>query len=265
MDRDQQGPARWPKTKGVGLTPLDDLALLTIDLDVLFVMSTSGRIARVNSPDGEPGPRAVVAGCRDGNLVRLRHDVGEPTARHITALVHSEPPWSDPASPPGCLAALVSLLSREAPVESVSRGIIYLLPPGLRRPAGVQIVSGDEPEGRRLLERIACEGTPRTLLDAGFKGVDDFWAPWCVALERGEIAATAFAARLGTFGAEVGVYTFPSFRGRGLAAAVTARWSSLATLADRRLFYSTQTTNRSSQRVAERLGLVRLGASLSVT
>jgi predicted GNAT family acetyltransferase len=116
-----------------------------------------------------------------------------------------------------------------------------------------------------LLDRLARDGPPQVLADAGFKSVDDFWAPWCVALEDGEVAATAFAARLGPFGAEVGVYTFPGFRGRGLASAVTACWSSLAGLAGRNLFYSTQTTNRSSRRVAERLGLVRLGASLSLT
>jgi GNAT superfamily N-acetyltransferase len=243
---------------------MDELALLAVDLDASFVMSTSGRIARVNSPDGEPAPRAVLAGCGSGNLVRVRHDVGEPTARDIIALVGSEPPWSDPASPPGCLAALVSLLSREAPVEKVTRGIIYRLPRGLQRPAEIQIVSGEEAEGRRWLERLAREGTPQVLQDAGFKSVGDFWAPWCVALEGGEIAATAFAARLGRVGAEVGVYTFPGYRGRGFAAAVTTHWSSLAELADRRLFYSTQTTNLSSQRVAERLGLARLGASLSI-
>jgi hypothetical protein len=244
---------------------VDELALLAVDLDALFVTSTSGRIARVNSPDGEPAPRAVLAGGRSGNLIRLRHDVGEATARAITALVQSEPPWSDPASPPGCLPTLLSLLSREAPVERVSRGIIYVLPRSLPCPAEIRIVSGEEAEGRRWLERLAREGAPQALRDAGFKGVGDFWAPWCVALESGEIAATAFAARLGPVGAEVGVYTFPGFRGRGLAAAVTAHWSSLAELADRRLFYSTQTTNRSSQRVAERLGLARLGASVAVT
>ncbi len=243
----------------------DLLRLLAIDLDTLFVMSPGGRIAGVNSPDGEAGPRLILAGCGAGNLARLRHDVSEATASDIAAVMEGEPPWSDSGSPPRCLSALVALLSRESPVQSVTRGIICVLPHAVRYATNVSIVSSEEAEGRRWLERLAREGTPRALRDAGFKGVDDFWAPWCVALEGGEIAATAFAARLGPLGAEVGVYTFPGFRGRGLAAAVTARWSSLACLAGRCLFYSTQTTNRSSQRVAQRLGLARLGASLSIT
>jgi hypothetical protein len=49
-----------------------------------------------------------------------------------------------------------------------------------------------------------------------------------------------------------------------LAAAVTAGWSRLDSLAGRDLFYSTSTANRSSQRVAERLGLPRLGARLAI-
>lgn len=244
---------------------LDLLRLLAVDLDTSFLMSPGGRIARVNSPDGEPGPRLVLVGCGGGNLARLRHDVSEATARDIAVVMEGEPPWSDSSSPPRCLPALVALLSRAAPVQNVTRGIICVLPHAVRYPTNVSIVSSEEVEGRQWLERLARDGTPRALREAGFKGVDDFWAPWCVALEGGEIAATAFAARLGPLGAEVGVYTFPGFRGRGLAAAVTARWSSLAELAERRLFYSTQTTNLSSQRVMERLGLARLAASLSVT
>jgi len=119
-------------------------------------------------------------------------------------------------------------------------------------------------EGERLLQGLARDGMAPHLVKAGFVGLGDFWEPWCVALIAGEIAAMAFAARIGPFGADVGVYTFPGFRGRGLAAAVTAAWSSLPELADRTLFYSTHLANRSSRRVIERLGLRRIGLSLSI-
>ena len=241
------------------------LALLTLDLNVLFVMSESGRIVRVNSPDAEPPPRCVLAGCCSGNLVRLRDDVGERTALEVAALVGDQPPWFDPFRTPPCLDPLVRLLSREAAVEAITRGIIYTMPNGVaHKPGAIPLVCDHAPEGRALAARLASEGMPQAVVDAGFFGVDDFWPPWCVALDGGDIASVAFAARLGTRAAEVGVYTLPGCRGRGLAGAVTARWSSLAELADRRLFYSTLVTNGSSQRVAERLGLARLGASLSL-
>ncbi|MGH7925599.1 MAG: GNAT family N-acetyltransferase, partial [Candidatus Binatus sp.] len=107
---------------------------------------------------------------------------------------------------------------------------------------------------------------PGYMVEAGFKSVADFWEPWCVALDGndGEIASMAFAARLGDAGAEIGVYTFPKYRGRGLAAAVTASWSSMPSLNRRALFYSTAKSNRSSQQVAARLGLRRIGASIRI-
>src|SRR5208282_6141236 len=116
-----------------------------------------------------------------------------------------------------------------------------------------------------MLARFADQGVPQPMFDAGFKGVGDFWEPWCVAVERDEIASIAFAARLSDVGAEIGVYTFPKFRAQGFAAAVTASWSSMPSLAARELFYSTQRSNRSSQRVAARLGLRLIGASLRIS
>ena len=107
-------------------------------------------------------------------------------------------------------------------------------------------------------------GMPIHLIDAGFVSVNDLWEPWCIAIADGKVASIAFAARLADKGAEVGVYTFPSFRGRGYAAAV-AGWASVPELRDRTLFYGTSETNTSSQRVAERLGLPMLGRYVTIT
>jgi predicted GNAT family acetyltransferase len=105
---------------------------------------------------------------------------------------------------------------------------------------------------------------PLHLVEAGFATLEDFWAPWCAATVDGVIAALCFAARIGPRGLEAGVYTFAAFRGQGLAAAVTAAWSSLPELADKALFYSTSLDNHSSQRVAKRLGLRRFAISLAL-
>jgi predicted GNAT family acetyltransferase len=125
-------------------------------------------------------------------------------------------------------------------------------------------VRSDTPAGERLLARLAREGLPKSLIHAGFLGLGDFWWPWCVAMEGHEIAAMAFTPRLGETGAEIGVFTFPAFRSQGFAAAATAGWSSLPSLAGRALIYSTRLTNRSSRRVAERLGLHPIGARVRI-
>src|SRR5260370_2867752 len=115
-----------------------------------------------------------------------------------------------------------------------------------------------------MLARLADGGMPDYMQTAGFKGAGDFWEPWCVALDAGEIASMAFAARLGVSGAELGVYTFPKYRGRGLAAAVTAAWSSLPSLNHHPLFYSTSKSNRAAQRVIPRSSMRLIGTSVRI-
>ena len=63
-----------------------DLRLLHVDGDTLFVMSSSGRIERQNDPDCSPGPRLFFAGCPNGNIVRVRHDVEHQIAQRLLAI-----------------------------------------------------------------------------------------------------------------------------------------------------------------------------------
>lgn len=241
----------------------EDLRLLHVDVDTMFVMSSSGRIERENDPDCSSGPRLFFAGCPFGNITRVRYDVDDRIARRVLEVAAKEPPWRDPDAMPRCVEKIVELLSVGQPGIPA---LIYRLPNGLRHEHPASIVRGDSAAGREMLARLADSGMPDYMVDAGFKDTADFWEPWCVALEGNgsEIASMAFAARLGDAGAEIGVYTFPKYRGRGFAAAVTASWSSLPSLKQRALFYSTDKSNRSSQRVAARLGLRRIGASVRI-
>jgi GNAT acetyltransferase-like protein len=242
----------------------DDLRLLRVDLDTMFVMSASGRIERENDPDRSPGPQLFFAGCPFGNVARVRYDVDDRAAQRVLDLAAKAPPWRDLDSLPAGVEKIVELLSGDQPAEALVAHLIYKLPNGLRYEHPAPIVRGDSPEGRTMLARLAERGMPEYMVDAGFKDTRDLWEPWCVALDGGEIASIAFAARLSAVGAEVGVYTFPKYRGRGFAAAVTASWASLESLNRRALFYSTAKSNRSSQRVASRLGLRRIGSSFRI-
>src|SRR5690606_28612580 len=120
-------------------------------------------------------------------------------------------------------------------------------------------------EGARLEETLIRDGMQPDLVEMGFRQVSDLWAPWCLALQDGQIASLAFAARLGGGGAELGLATLPAFRGRGLAAAATAGWSALPALAGRTLFYSTAASNLASQRVVAKLGLKFIGPTMSIS
>jgi hypothetical protein len=242
----------------------DTLRLLAIVTATKFVLSGSGRILRENDPDQSPGPRFFVAGCPMGNLAYVRHDVSDRTAARMLHLLGAEPPWSNPQALPISFLEVMDLLARETPVTSVEASLIYALPQVEAAGIGPRFICSGSDEGAELLARFQQAGLPQHLIDAGFVGICDFWAPWCVAIDGDAIAAFAFAARLGVRGAEVGVYTFPGWRSRGFAAAVTAKWSSLPGLLGRELFYSANVSNKSSQRVAGRLGLSQFAVGLRV-
>ena len=247
----------------INASTAEDLRLLHVDIDTMFVMSASGRIERENDPDCSPGPQVFFVGCLFGNIARVRYDVDDAIAVRIIEVAAKEAPWRDPDAMPACVGKIVELLSGQS-AETVASHLIYRLPNDVKYEHAAAIVRGDSKEGRQMLARLADRGMPDYMRDAGFKGVGDFWEPWCVAMDGSEIASIAFAARLGEMGAEIGVYTFPTYRGRGLAAAVTAAWASMPSLNRRALFYSTSNTNRSSQRVAARLGLRLIGASFRI-
>ena len=242
----------------------EDFRLLALDAETGFVHATNGRILRTGSPDGGQAPRVFFAGCAGGTILRIRQDVSDQTAADLEALATAEPPWVDPQALPACLAAMIERLSRDAPAEAAAPALYFQLPKATAFSSDVAIIRSDTPQGGRLLARLARDGMPPHLAAAGFAGLTDFWAPWCAAMAGEDIAALCFAARLGPRGAAVGIYTFPGYRGRGLAAAVTAAWSAMPALAERTLSYSALRTNRSSLRVAERLGLRRFGLSVSI-
>jgi RimJ/RimL family protein N-acetyltransferase len=243
---------------------MTDIELLALDAAASFVLTGGGRILRTNSPASEPPPRLHVARCSGGNVLHLRRDVGESAARALEALVADEPPLRDPDGDPVHLDAYVQIIAAEAPVERRELGLAWIFPEHLDYASPVPLICSHTPEGDRLLAHFEAEGMPAELVALGFVDTAEFWPPWCVALDGEEIASIAFAARLGPAAAETGVATVPALRGRGFAAAATAGWASHPALSGHTLFYSTSRENRSSQRVAERLGLRFLGATFTI-
>jgi hypothetical protein len=248
---------------------MNDLELLALEAETIFVLTKSGRILRRNSPDVRPdqaaGPRLRLAGCGSGNLLPLRDDVRLETASAIEAFVADEPALALQDSTPVHMDDYVVLLGTDQPIQHSDLGLLWVFPHRLVFAHPARLVTSDTHEGDELLARLTEQGMPDYLVAAGFVDVGEFWAPWCVAFEGDQIASIAFAAGLGPKSAEVGVYTFPVFRGGGYAAASTAGWASLPALRGQALFYGTSQTNASSRRVTQRLGLRFLGATLTIS
>jgi hypothetical protein len=244
------------------LTQTGEPQLLATQAATLFDLTESGRLRRENSPDRSPAPRLWLAGSTAGNVVRLRDDVPSRIAHAVEALARRERPLAEADAVPAHLDDYVELLGVEGSVEAVSRSLTYAVPSPLRYEHAVHVVASGSPDGETLYAQLAAEGMPAALAELGFVDAGHLWPPWCAALDAGAIVSVAFAARLSSLGAEVGVVTIPSSRGRGFAAAATAGWASLPSLRDRVRLYSTDLRNVSSRRVAERLRLPFVGSSL---
>jgi hypothetical protein len=236
--------------------------LLSLDAAAMFVTDASGRLVRQNDPERSAAPLMHFSGCETGNLFFLRSDVSAPVAQQISAIVAREPPFAALGARPLFIERYQELLGLDTPVPERSYAQIHHLPRGISFEHHATIVKQGTAEGDKLFAELKRHGLPAALRAMGFADVSHFWEPWCVALLRGDIAAIAFAARLGDTGAEIGVATLPAFRGRKLAAAVTAGWSSLPQLGTRELFYSTTRDNIASQHVIARLDLPLVGVSV---
>jgi hypothetical protein len=244
-----------------------DAELLAIQFRTTFVFERPGRMSATNDPDRSPAPRFALFGCASGNLHGVRVDVTDALAAQLMRLAASEPPLDgqSSAAAPAHLNRYIELLSRDAPVPEPRLGASYVLPNNLAYPHDVRLICSNSVEGRELRATLAARGVPAGLAEMGFADISAFWEPWCVALQDGEVASVAFAARLSETGAALGLATSPGLRGRGYGTAATAGWTRMPALRSHALFYSTDRTNISSRRVAARLGLRFLGASLELS
>jgi hypothetical protein len=241
-----------------------DAELLVVQFRTTFVFEHSGRLSTTNDPDRSPAPGFALFGCVSGNVCGVRADVAEDVAAQLMRFAASEPPFVDRSGASMHFDRYIELLSRDARVPEPRLGLTYVLPNDISHRHDGRVVCSDSVEGQGVRAALAAQGIPGGLAEMGFGDVSELWAPWCVALHQGEVASVAFAARLSETGASLGLATAPGLRGRGYAAAATAGWARMPALRSRALFYHTDRTNLSSQRVVARLGLRFLGASLEL-
>lgn len=249
---------------GAAAPALSALSLINIEFETRFTLTPTGRIERETDPDRSPGPLMFLAGCDGGALVKFGHELADDLVAELKALTTEEPPLSRPGQAPVHIEQCLELLAAFGPLQN-HPGLSFHLPHRSQARVSAPLIASGTAEGDLLQATLTREGMPPALVEMGFRDAKDLWAPWCLALQDGEIASLAFAARLGGGAAELGLATLPAFRGLGLAAAATAGWSALPSLADRTLFYSTATSNLASQRVVAKLGLKFIGPTWGIS
>ena len=201
------------------------------------------------------GPRLVIATAVDGVATAFGAEVPDALVDRMQKTVVRMPALNDPAQPPAALEACRQLFTDHGGPVAVSSGPSYVVEGPIAFESAAEIVSSVSTDIGRL--RDANPGNWEA--DEWNDLLDGVLGPWAMAWRGDQVIAICHTARNADHAVEAGTWTHPDFRGQGHAAAVTAAWAPLVAAGGRIVFYSTSADNRSSQRVAARLGLRPIG------
>jgi RimJ/RimL family protein N-acetyltransferase len=202
----------------------------------------------------ETGPELVIACAADAIRARIASVVPPSFASTIHAEVQRAAPSTYPLLVERLRRGLEDALGAAIVVGPAS-GPTFILDRHVAFTAGARLIRFDSPEVATL--RKANPG--KWEADEWEDLLDGRLGAWVVAVVDTRVASICHTPICNAQAAEAGVWTHPAFRGNGYAAACTAEWATIMRPSGRLLFYSTACSNRSSQRVAARLGLQQIG------
>lgn len=226
---------------------LSDLELF--DLNAGMSLDERGRL---KESDG-----VTIASASEGGRMFIGDKIPDPLADELRTAFSSRPPGGDPPSEPEVVSTCHGIL--EARIGSTTKrcGPYYVIPRGCSFISDVLIETsvGEAPAHLRAANPGNWEADEwGDLLDNSLHG------PWAMAVVGDRVVSICHTPRpMSPDAAECGTWTDPEFRGRGYAAATVVAWAAILEPTGRQLFYSTDSSNLSSQRVAERLGLRLIG------
>ena len=196
-------------------------------------------------------PPSVVIGQADaGMIIEVRDDLDPVLAEQVGAIV------AELGLPAGS-AAIVELLQRSLGRIEVTVGPGYDArdPKPQPTPAIGALIRSDDPDPAVGGLRVPVTWEP----DEWSELLAGAYGPWAMITDVDRVVSICHSARVATDGVEAGTWTAPEARGLGLAAAATAAWAEACRSLPGDVFYSTDSNNRASQRVAARLGLPLIG------
>ena len=252
-----------------------ELAALGLRSELLFTQDARGRLLRVRETAGAEAPRFYLARGPLANVWRFRADLPREVVVRLARLAGKERPLSGPGfgldgarsadvthPPPERMEAFRQALRAHGEIRHEYRG------PAFRFPATVPADPDPATDGE-LVHLDARREADRLLLmsldDPGGWTLSDLATPSellpqtdCFAIVRGgELVSACWTSRfLSGVGAEAGVHTRASERGRGFAPRVVNAWARAMRESGTEPRYSTEWTNAASLAVARRLGLV---------
>jgi len=221
------------------VTPDLQLRTIYIQRPLAREVVDSHRFTATTEPNPRPANLFVLIRGASSVVWGVRDDVPEEIADELDRLASEEPPVRDFQAPPLHADAYLSLVGGQT-----FSGPAYTFPDTIVQPSDVTVV--DE----------------LNLLEQNFRGWTAAEIPSCspivAVMDSGYPVSVCFCAtRNSALAVEAGLETAAAFRGRGLAARVTAAWACAIRASGRIPLYSTNWSNTGSLAVARKLGLIK--------
>ncbi len=228
---------------------------MEIQAKTLFVHNENGRMTFVNDltdPKTYPAPRFFLGFTTSGFICHFRDDMPQQLCTQLQKLIHSKPPTMNGQTFPTCAQEIEKILNSHGRIEQIECGPAFCFPEHLKLTANVVRVE-------RHNESLFNSTFPEMVDE-----VDDI-QPCMAFLSEGKAVSVCQSVRKSPYAEEAGVDTLEAYRGQGYAPLVVAGWAEAIKEKGKIPLYSTSWKNRSSQRVAEKLGLIQYGVDYHVT
>jgi hypothetical protein len=228
---------------------------MKLQAEGLFVHDENGKLTFINDPtepEAYPAPRFFLGFSESDYVFRFRHDLPQHLCAQVKELIQLKPPSMNLQGSPACAREIEEILSSQVAIDKIWCGPAFWFPDRIEVATEVVYVRRQNAD---ILESGFSDMIPELALTQ----------PCVAILNEGKAVSVCQSVRKTPRAEEAGVDTLEAHRGRGCASLVVAGWAAAVKAKGKIPFYSTSWENRSSQRVAKKLGLIQFGVDYHVT
>ncbi|MEF2248387.1 GNAT family N-acetyltransferase [Paenibacillus sp. IITD108] len=222
----------------------NQLELMSIQAEVLYIHDHAGRITTINEPADQPAPRFFWGQTDAGSIVRFRSDTPD-------SLIHDILQCLGQSDSTEQLASIIRALEKERAIKGIWIGPAFVFQEFANDYTDATLVNEDN-------KYCLGPGFPTLLSELKFR------EPCFMVTENNMAVSVCFSARSSDKAAEAGVETLKDYRGKGYAMRVTSSWAQAIRRSQKIPLYSTSWDNYSSQSIAKRLRLHLYGTDISI-
>ncbi|WP_233698780.1 GNAT family N-acetyltransferase [Paenibacillus profundus] len=222
----------------------NDNEIMKIQASTLYVLNKENRIIRINERSQTSPPAIFIGKTKKSIFTYFRNDISQLTIDEINTYIFDSINIID----------LCRIIGKYKKVKDIWIGPAYRF---------------NQNEIRNTEEAITViDGSNKQLLNKHFGGLInelDDRSPIVGYIVNKEAVSVCCSARKTSKAAEASLMTVEQFRGKGLAQKVVYGWSKEIFGQGLIPLYSTSWDNLSSQKVAQKLGLVQYGVDFNIS